>query len=237
MEGLRKTLKLKGVSFAKLAQALEISERSLSRVFSGHGLTVERLFNICDIIDVTLAELLQIGEVDLQHTNFEFTPEQEKFLAHNFNFMRFYTLLWSSKSAKAVAKEYNIDDITLGKILSQLEKLNLLKWLPHNEVELIGVRKYNDVNGELIRTHGVRLAKILAEKSVQNKDKPGFIFFPDLSKSAQDKIRVKMKEFYEEIKKDREIETLLGIPSETMGVLLCLEPFQHDYEDIRNWKL
>ena len=46
-----------------------------------------------------------------------------------------------------------------------------------------------------------------------------------------------MKELYGEIKKDREIEILLGIPSETVGVLLCLEPFQQDYEDLRNWKL
>ena len=57
MGSLRKVLKLKGVSFVQLAQMLEISDRTLSDVFSGQGLSVERLLKICDHIGVTPLEL------------------------------------------------------------------------------------------------------------------------------------------------------------------------------------
>ena len=236
-ETLKKALKSKGINQEKLSELLGISERSVNRILTGGTLTTDRLFEICKVMGITLKELLLMEEGDLERMDFEFTIEQEEFFVINWTTGLFYTQLFTFGSVKELAKHFNIDDVSITKMLSDLEKLNLLKWLPGNEVQLYEPRKFNRQGGPVYKAQAKRFAHLLVDKSLSNEKDPLFLIFPNLSETAIKKFRIKLKELFLDIKKEREIETLLKIPTETVGVLLCMEPAELDYEKLQDLRL
>jgi len=210
-ETIKKALKSKGINQEKLSELLGISERSVNRILTGGTLTTDRLFEICKVMGITLKELLLMEEGELERMDFEYTIEQEEFFVKNWATGLFYIRLFTYPSVKKLAKDYNIDDVTITKMLSDLEKLNLLKWLPGNEAKLYEPRKFNIQGGPVYRFKAKRLGEMLLNKSLKNEKDPGFLFFPNLTDHALKKFRVKLKELFLEIKKEREMEALLRI--------------------------
>ena len=153
IDRLKKALKLKGVNYSELAGRLGISANSVNRIFYQGTFTLDRFLKICDLIGVTLQDLLQMGDVDLGRRDTQFSIEQEEVFASNPIHLSFHNLLWTYDSPNELAKDFNIDDITLGKLLSQLEKMNLLEWLPGNEAKLKEPRKYGLKDGPIYRAH------------------------------------------------------------------------------------
>jgi transcriptional regulator with XRE-family HTH domain len=216
---------------------LGISERSVNRILTGGTLTTERLFEILDIMGITLKDLVLMEEVEKERIEFDFTPEQEEYFVKNFQIGLFYSLLFLYDSAKELAKDYNLDDVTVGKMLSELEKQGLLKWLPGNEAELFEPRKFNTYKGPVYKSMGGKVANSLLEKAFKESSTPPYIFVPNLSENAFKKFQIKFKELFLEIKKEREIESLLKVPTKPVGILLCIEPYEPLYEELRNLRL
>ncbi len=54
---LKRCLKSRGMTYARLAPHLDLSETSVKRLFSSGGFTLERIEQICRLLDMDLFEL------------------------------------------------------------------------------------------------------------------------------------------------------------------------------------
>ncbi len=236
IDALKMTLKSKGLNYAQLSQLLGTSERTVNRIFQKGSLSVDRLFHICNLLEVAPQDLIKMMEADYESREGEFTYEQEKFLSANFPYFLFYILLYQNKSAQKLAKDYSIDENTLIKMLAKLDELKLIEWLPGNEVKIIGSRKYISESGPISKTHVKRLATLLFENAMKDSKNPDLTQFLSLSKKAQLKYRSKLKEVIKDIRKDMEIERVLNIPSEPCGIYLGIRSLEFIYEELRGFR-
>ena len=133
IEALKKALKSKGINYEELAKMLGISRASVKRIFYQGTFTLDRFVKICNLLDISLPNLMQMMDVELEGKEFELPLEQEEFFAINFNYWHFYTLLFRYKSIPKLVKDYHLDENTLVKILAKLDEFKLIEWLPGNK--------------------------------------------------------------------------------------------------------
>ena len=81
IDALKKSLKLKGITYSQLAEMLDISEATVQRVFSIGAFSLDRFLKICDLIDLSFQDLAQLEEQTENKIQFYYTKEQEEVLA------------------------------------------------------------------------------------------------------------------------------------------------------------
>ncbi|HAC33230.1 MAG TPA: transcriptional regulator, partial [Gammaproteobacteria bacterium] len=59
---LKRMLRERGITYRELASGLGVSEATIKRAFSTASFSLQRLLQICDYADLTLAELAQSAE-------------------------------------------------------------------------------------------------------------------------------------------------------------------------------
>jgi len=58
---LKKCLKEQHITYRDLAKSLDVSEPSIKRIFASQAFTLERVVQICDVLGITLTELVSIA--------------------------------------------------------------------------------------------------------------------------------------------------------------------------------
>ena len=81
IDALKKSLKLRGITYSQLAEMLDISEATVQRIFSINAFSLERFLKICDLIDLSFQDLAQLEEQTENKIQFYYTKEQEEVLA------------------------------------------------------------------------------------------------------------------------------------------------------------
>ena len=99
-EALKRCLTAKGMTYGRLAPALGLSEASVKRLFSSGGFTLERIEQICRLLDMDLFELARLAHSDAA-TVAELTPQQEQALAADPRLLLVFHLLLSGWNAGA----------------------------------------------------------------------------------------------------------------------------------------
>lgn len=77
---LKKALKANNVTYKILADKLGMSESSIKRIFAEESLSLQRLEQICALINIDLSDLVQMMNRDKPRIS-ELTEEQEKVAA------------------------------------------------------------------------------------------------------------------------------------------------------------
>ena len=79
---LKQLLREQKVTYKDLADHLDLSEANIKRIFSNCSFSLERLEQICDVIDLNLSDLFVLSE-KAQQTITELSLEQEQELVAN----------------------------------------------------------------------------------------------------------------------------------------------------------
>ncbi len=74
---LKRHLKAHGITYAKVAERLGLSEASVKRMFSRHDFTLQRLEDVCRVADLDFAALVR-ALYDEQASAAHLTVEQEQ---------------------------------------------------------------------------------------------------------------------------------------------------------------
>lgn len=123
---LKRLIKLKGLTYADLAERLECSLPTVKRILGPEELTLSRFLQLCEIADVNLAEL----ETYAQEGNAQdesFTEEQERFLAQNRSHFAYLMKLFDGKTPRQIADEFNLPQRSTDRYLVALEKNQLIR--------------------------------------------------------------------------------------------------------------
>ena len=129
---LQQAIKAHGYTYKKLAQAMNISELSIKRLFKDKDCKMSRLLEICSIIGISIDELIQMQQ-RLTHTP-EFLSEQTEIaLAQDKQLFLLLILLISQLNITTIQTLLNITEAELYLKLRELEKLQLIALLNNKQ--------------------------------------------------------------------------------------------------------
>lgn len=126
-EAVKTVMKTQNKSYSELATHLEVSLPTVKRFMSKEELSVSRLLEICDWLEVGISDLEKIVLSSADSERAQFTENQEKFLAQNPSYLSFLFQLYAEETPESIQKKYGITKKSCDLYLLRLEKLELLR--------------------------------------------------------------------------------------------------------------
>lgn len=139
---LKQRLKAAGLTYRDVAKALDLSEPSVKRLLASGRLTVERLAQFCDLLGLTMAELLQEAELSTPRLQM-LTHEQEAQLVSNETLLLVAVCALNQWSLDSIVSAYQLSKAECIKHLLVLERMGLANLKPGNRIRLLVARDFD----------------------------------------------------------------------------------------------
>ncbi len=130
---LRQALKAQGYTYARLAEALNVSELTVKRLFRDKDCKMSRLIEICAVIGLSVSDLVVMQE-RRQSDPYVLSPQAEAEIAKDPNLFALFVLLISQVNPVDIAEKYQFSDSQLYSYLRVFEQLEILDILENNQV-------------------------------------------------------------------------------------------------------
>lgn len=226
VEALKKMLKARGVTYKALAASVGLSEPSIKRLFSERTFTLQRLEEICAVLEVDFFELARLAR-GAAATVDQMTLEQEKALADDSKLLGVFYLLFNDWQPADIQANYVLTHAEVLKLVLRLERLRLVDLLPHDKVRL---RVPKTVR---LRRHGpVRIVHgpaVLGDFMNANFEKArGAFHFEvrELSKASVALLEKRMERLAAEFNELAELDAYLPAGQrDTIGMALAIRPY------------
>lgn len=132
---LKKQLKASGLTYADVAQALDLSEASVKRLFADQHFTLERLEGILALVGLEITDLLEVVHRD-RHRLEQLTVEQEEQIARDLELLIVAVSVIHGFTFEELLTFYNFSEHLLIQKLAALDRLKLIDLLPGNRIKL-----------------------------------------------------------------------------------------------------
>src|SRR6266568_4313162 len=135
---LKRQLKAHGITYAKVAERLGLSEASIKRMFSRHDFTLQRLEDVCRVADLDFAALARALS-DEQASATHLTVEQEQEIISDPKLFLVALCAVGNWTLEQIVATYDISRVECIGYLAHLDKLRIIDLMPENRIRpLIG---------------------------------------------------------------------------------------------------
>ncbi len=142
VEALKRTLKARGITYAQVAKALELSEPSVKRMFAGGNFTLERLDQVCELARTSITELAR--SVDgVRDDVAQLTPEQERAIMADPRLLLVALCALNHMSLEQIVETYALTRAECIALLVKLDRIQLLELLPGDRIKLRVTRAFS----------------------------------------------------------------------------------------------
>jgi AcrR family transcriptional regulator len=132
---LKRQLKLQGMTYRHVAQALGLSEPSVKRLFTSGKFSVDRLVEVCKLLGFTLAELAQEASASESRLR-TLTAAQEKELMSDPMLLLVAVCALNHWTMQDMLAAYRLSEAECLQRLLRLDRLQLISVLPANRIRL-----------------------------------------------------------------------------------------------------
>lgn len=143
---LKQLLKARNITYKDLAQALDLSEANIKRIFSSQSFTLERLEQICGLLELSLSDLFLLN-TQKEHRLTQLTQEQEGELIADKKLLLVAVCARDGWSFKDMITHYQITEHECIRLLARLDKLKMLQLLPGNKYKLLIAQDFRWIPG------------------------------------------------------------------------------------------
>jgi DNA-binding Xre family transcriptional regulator len=141
LQSIKSCLKDKGLTYADVATSLELSEASVKRIFSEENISLHRLDQICQMMNMELCDLAKVAERK-QHEIQELTEEQESDFAKQPKLLFVAYMLLNDMDFATIMQHYQIEELEGIQLLAHLDRIKFIDLLPGNRVKLLTSRNF-----------------------------------------------------------------------------------------------
>jgi DNA-binding Xre family transcriptional regulator len=127
MTSLKAIMKSRQITYSDLARHIRLSEASVKRIFSRATLTVARLDQICQALEVSLTEVVRLASAHSAETPDPLTLEQENALAADPKLLACFYLLANGRTAREVSAQLGVDERAVRRWMVRLDALRLIE--------------------------------------------------------------------------------------------------------------
>jgi transcriptional regulator with XRE-family HTH domain len=139
---LKRRLKIQGMTYRDLAQALELSEPSVKRMFASGRFTIERMIEISNLLGFTLSELAHEAAVSERRLH-TLTEAQEKELVSDEKLILVAVCVLNQWEIQDIVRTYQLTEAECIQRLVKLDRLRLIALLPGNRIRLNIARDFD----------------------------------------------------------------------------------------------
>ena len=138
---LKKTLKAQGKTYLDVAEALNLSEPSIKRMFAEEHVTLKRLDKICEMLNMELSELVLMMQENSNLIS-QLTYEQEQDLVSDMCLFLVAVSCLNRWSFQDIIDHYDFSQNSLRQYLKRLERLKFLQLLAGNRIKVLVSRNF-----------------------------------------------------------------------------------------------
>jgi DNA-binding Xre family transcriptional regulator len=142
LQALRVHLRQRGMTYRELAQALGISEPTVKRDFSRGDFSLSRLDRICDVLDVSIADLAQ-GQPSLSSALTELSEKQERALVRDRKLLLVTYLIVNAWTYAEIIATFALEENELVVIFLRLDELGIVDFRPPRRVRRLTARNFS----------------------------------------------------------------------------------------------
>jgi len=143
---LKQLLKARNITYKDLAQALDLSEANIKRIFSNQSFTLERLEQICGLLELSFSDLFLLN-TQKEHRLTQLTQEQEEELIGDKKLLLVAVCARDGWSFNDMITHYQISEHECIRLLARLDKLKMLQLLPGNKYKLLIAQNFRWIPG------------------------------------------------------------------------------------------
>jgi transcriptional regulator with XRE-family HTH domain len=134
-DALKMHLKARGMTYADVAHALKVSEPTVKRIFAGRNCTLRRLDQMCDVLQVELAELAR-GTPRAPRLISQLTRAQEEELMSDPALLCVAACAMHQMRLDEIVQLYRLPESQCLRLLLRLEKIGILELHENNRIRL-----------------------------------------------------------------------------------------------------
>ena len=142
VSGLKRILKMRRINYAHVAQALDLSEATVKRMFSKNEFSLQRFEQVCRLAEVSVAELAR--EVDNEKNYIsQLTEEQERRVVGNTKLFIVAVCVLNHLTLEEIIAIYDLSEAECIQLLLELDRIRFLQLLPNNRIKLLVSRTFS----------------------------------------------------------------------------------------------
>jgi DNA-binding Xre family transcriptional regulator len=138
---LKRALRERDLTYTDVARKLELSVATVKRLFSTGDFSLQRVDVICELMGVTLRELLERAADRAEPTN-QLTLAQEQEIVGDPRLLFVTWLLLNRMQFEDIVRQYHFTDRELLKYFIRLDRLKVIELQPGNRARLLVSRRF-----------------------------------------------------------------------------------------------
>jgi transcriptional regulator with XRE-family HTH domain len=230
---LKNVFKSRGLLYQNIAESMGVSETTVKRYLTGHGLTVDILERLCRVAELRVSDLFAVLRESEQVLPPLTHADEEKLAAEPFMAIFFY-LLAKGHSVQSLQVDFKLNDAELNRYLTKLDKWGLIQLYPFNRIRMrVSPLSQVERGGPLARS----ARKDSLEPMVRTFDlaKDVWSFSIDkLSPGSMEKATQLLREFTDALAKIAERDRELSrAASDYYGLFVLMKPIEIPQEPHR----
>ena len=139
---LKRELKARGITYARAARELGVSEASVKRMFSQKNFTLKRLDAICRAAHIEFSELTRTLHHEETQIS-QLTHEQEKEIVANKKLFLIAVCALNHVTFEQIVNAYDIPKAECIQLLTRLDRLKFIELQPNNRIRLLVSRTFS----------------------------------------------------------------------------------------------
>lgn len=136
IDTLKKALRGQRKTYADVARTLELSEASVKRLFSESSLSLQRLEQICQMLDMEISDLVQLMNQQARRID-GLNRKQEQEIASDRLLLLVTVCVLNRWTMADILAHYDVKEVQIIRCLTRLDKLKIIDLLPGNRVKLL----------------------------------------------------------------------------------------------------
>ncbi len=227
IQTLKACLKAHGKTYVDVADALDLTEASVKRLFSQNSFSLDRLEAVCQMMDMQISDLVQQMNADKQHIE-QLTEEQESVIAKDLSLLLVLVCALNKWTFDDIVNNYHITEAECIHKLATLDKLKIIELLPKNKIKLLIAANFSwRKNGPIQIFFQKNIGQEYFKTSFQKQEESLIVLNGMLSKMSNAEFQRKLTRLSKEFDELNNEDSSLDI-KDRKGVTLVLA--------MRNWE-
>ena len=151
IDTLKQELRKHRITYKQVAEALDLSETSVKRLFSEESFSVKRFEKVCELLHLGISDLVHLMEKNVELIS-TLTLQQEQELVSDVRLLLVALLLLNRQSFSDIITTYHISEPEGIRLLVRLDRMRLIELQPGNRVRIMVSSNFDWITAGPIQT-------------------------------------------------------------------------------------
>lgn len=227
LNSLKRCLRAQGLTYKDVAQALDISEPSVKRIFSEQTFSLQRLEDVCRFLDMSIYDLARMTRMGADDEITQLTLQQERGLAKDALVLTYFYLLLTGRTPAKIAREFGLDEQQQTTMLVRLSKLKLVELLPKHNARLLTGRRIDwRHDGPIRKLYQKQVQQAFMDSEFSASDEVFRFDTGELSAASVSVITKKFEKLSHEFDEFAELDTNTAVTKKkAYGLMVSFRPW------------